>query len=266
LTTGSGAVAGESIPILLYHSVADRSEPGLRRWTVPPSTFAHHIRALVDSERTPLSVTRLAAALRGEYPMPIRPVAITFDDGFRDTPEAVALLAAAGIPATVFITTGFLDGAGMMRGEDVAELAASGDTVEVGAHGITHRRLDELSRVDAHREIAGSRSRLEQITGRECRSFAYPHGCHDRATIEAVRAAGFSSAVAVKNALSHTGDDIFALARVTIQADTTPSMLEALLAAEFQVAPLHERWLTRGYRHYRRLRRRLAGSPGTTTG
>ena len=52
-------------------------------------------------------------------------------------------------------------------------------------------------------------------------SFSYPHGCYDHRVRSAVVEAGFRSAVAVKNALSHDHDDPFAIARWTVTAGTS---------------------------------------------
>ena len=48
-----------------------------------------------------------------------------------------------------------------------------------------------------------------------------PHVPHDRQVRQTVVDAGFDSAAAVKNAFSHDRDDPFAIARITVTADTT---------------------------------------------
>ncbi len=94
-----------------------------------------------------------------------------------------------------------------------------GDAVEVGAHTIGHPRLDELAGAALHREIAGSKAALEDVLGHPVAGFAYPHGAHDQRSRAAVIAAGYTHAAAVKDALSHPGDDPFAIARWTVTAD-----------------------------------------------
>jgi peptidoglycan/xylan/chitin deacetylase (PgdA/CDA1 family) len=245
------------IPILLYHSIADDPPADIAPWTLSPTNFLEHVTAIVDSRRTPMTVSDLAAGIRGEQPLPARPMAVTFDDGFSNTADAVRLLTDAGIPATVYVTTGMMGRPGMLSIRDLSELCGIDGAVEIGAHGVRHRRLDELDGDELTTETADSRMLIEEVTQRGCASFAYPHGNHDRASVAAVRNAGYSSAVAVRNALSHDHDDVFALARVTMQRGTSAEKVEQLLAGRFKVAAPAERLRTRGYRQFRRLRRRL---------
>ncbi|MDQ6605453.1 MAG: hypothetical protein M3Z06_02770, partial [Actinomycetota bacterium] len=80
---------------------------------------------------------------------------------------------------------------------------------------------------------------------------------YSRVVRTAVGAAGYRSAAAVKNALSHPADDPLAIARVTIMRDTSTDAVAELLAG--RGAPLawrRERYRTQAFRTARRLRRR----------
>jgi peptidoglycan/xylan/chitin deacetylase (PgdA/CDA1 family) len=130
--------------------------------------------------------------------------------------------------------------------------------IEVGAHAVRHRRLDELDDAELADELRGSKAQLEDLTQRSIRSFAYPHGSYDGRVREAVIAAGFRSAAAVKNAVSHPGDDPMALARWTVTAGTPAARIaEVLDGTGVPLAWTHERPRTRAYRAVRRRRRRL---------
>jgi peptidoglycan/xylan/chitin deacetylase (PgdA/CDA1 family) len=247
-----------TVPILLYHSVCDHPAAGQEEFTVTPAVFREHVRAICDAGRTPLTVSELASALRGERTLPSRPVLVTFDDGFADALPVVELLLGAGLAATVFVTSGWVGREAMLTQAGIRELAALGERAEVGAHSVTHPRLDELGAARVAAEIADSKAALEGVVESPLRAFAYPHGAYDARARAAVINAGFSGAAAVKNALSHSEDDPYALARVTIIASTGVRDIEMLLAGSG--APQawgRERLRTRGYRSVRRLRRRL---------
>ena len=46
----------EMIPILLYHSIAARSDPRYRRWAVPPDAFDAQMTLLADRGYMPVTV------------------------------------------------------------------------------------------------------------------------------------------------------------------------------------------------------------------
>lgn len=255
----------QRIPVLLYHAVTDDPPADQPRFTVTPAQFAEHVDAMVQCGGVALTIGEFAAALRCERELPARAWAITFDDGFLDTPRAVGELAAHGIASTVFATTGRLAGPVPQLAPSALEELNAMESVELGAHTVTHPRLEEIDIRAARAEITASKHQLEQRIGRSVSSFAYPHGAYDLRVRSAVKEAGFTAAAAVKNAISHAGDDPYAIARWTVQAKTTRADIERILTGEG--APLAwsgERNRTRAYRRARQLHRRL-GRPSAPT-
>lgn len=246
------------IPVLLYHRVprtGDSADP----LSVSHKRFAAHVDAILDSGRTPVTIGEIAAGLRGERRLPDRPMAITFDDAYDDTLDAVELLCARGLRTGVYVTTGQVDTKSMIRRGQLEQLAGRPDMVELGAHSVTHPHLDELSLTEIEREVSHSKRRLEQLVGRSVDTFAYPYGAYDTRVRAAVIAAGFCSAAAVKNALSHGADDPWAIARWTVRSSTGAQQVARVL--EGHDAPRawrRERLRTSGYRAARRFRRTLA--------
>jgi peptidoglycan/xylan/chitin deacetylase (PgdA/CDA1 family) len=243
------------VPVLLYHAVTARPPPGLECFTVPPRHFADHLRVLRDTGRVGLTVSQFAACLRNGSVLPELPVVVTFDDGYADFLNAAERLGIAGLPATLYMTTGQIGAARMLTRRQLQSLVG---VVEVGAHSRTHPRLDELGPGRLRDEVQGSKADLEDLLQQPTRSFAYPHGDHDRRVRQTVVDAGFDSAAAVKNAFSHDRDDPFAIARITVTAGTTAERIgQVLQGCGAPAAWAGERRRTRAYRSYRRVRRRL---------
>ncbi|WP_433616446.1 polysaccharide deacetylase family protein [Dactylosporangium sp. CA-139114] len=261
------------VPVLGYHSISDERRDGTLRWSVSPGDFDEQMALIRQRECTPLTVSGYAAALRGVAPLPPRPVLITFDDGFPDLAEAaLPVLRRYDLTATAYVITSRLGVTRPTTGSDpaldwdgLAELRAYG--VEIGSHSRTHCALDCLRRRALDPEIAHSRRELEDGLQAPVASFAYPYGYHSPAVRRAVQDAGYSAACAVKNALSHEEDDVFAIARVLIERDTGTEALDALLDGRGRpLAWRGEHLRTRGWRAYRRVRQvvhaaRPAGQP-----
>ena len=92
--------------ILLYHRI-DSPITDPWRLAVSPERFGQHLAVLRDRFR-PLPVADLVAALRARRPL-ARGVAVTFDDGYADNVLlGVPLLRQHTIPATVYVTAGYL--------------------------------------------------------------------------------------------------------------------------------------------------------------
>jgi peptidoglycan/xylan/chitin deacetylase (PgdA/CDA1 family) len=133
--------------------------------------------------------------------------------------------------------------------------------VEIGAHSHTHPQLDTLPLSAADQEIRTSKALLEDHLGRPVDSFAYPHGYHSPQVRRVVEQAGFTSACAVKHAMSSLSDDRFALSRIIIDRDQTLESFHRLIVGEsLHMAPRGERVQTILWRAVRRTMVRVKGS------
>jgi peptidoglycan/xylan/chitin deacetylase (PgdA/CDA1 family) len=256
------------IPVLLYHSVSTQPARWIAAYTVTPHVFAQHVELMAQSGRTAMTVSQLVDALAGRTRLPQRPLLVTFDDGFADFAPAASMLADRKLPSTLYVTTGALRGrppwlhepadmalppAPMLEWTQLTELASQ--HVEIGAHTHTHPQLDVIHPAAAGQEITLSKHLLEEALGQEIKSFAYPHGFHCTRVRRLVRDAGYTSACAVRNALSSHCDHVLSLARLTVRADTTAEQIAAWLAGRnARVAPYPEWVRTRAWRLYRKAR------------
>jgi peptidoglycan/xylan/chitin deacetylase (PgdA/CDA1 family) len=239
----------QPIPILLYHAVSETSDPRFAEWTVTPDAFDEQLSVLADDGYSTLTVSEFVErAFERREQLDPRTVVITFDDGFADfRAEAWPRLRALSMTATVFVTTRYVGGTSrwlidqgeagrpLLTWPQIEALAAAG--IEFGAHGHSHRQLDTLSAEKTWWELSRSRDALRARVGRVA-SLAYPHGYYTREVQRQASKLGFSSACAVKDALSSTADDRFALARAVVRRDTDIAGFRRLLRGEgLPVAP-----------------------------
>jgi len=106
LTRAAGwARRGPVFPILTYHRVNDHRDPFFS--AMPTTVFERQVQHLAH-HYTVLPVEELVDRMRAGA-VPRNAAAITFDDGYRDTlTHAAPILAGYGLPATVFLATGFI--------------------------------------------------------------------------------------------------------------------------------------------------------------
>jgi peptidoglycan/xylan/chitin deacetylase (PgdA/CDA1 family) len=158
-------------------------------------------------------------------------LSITFDDGYRDNCEVAApILRALGLPATFFITTGFIDTRtvpfwdshlpvhpGWMSWDQVRSLSAQG--FEIGGHTVSHIDMGTADAKSVRTELEVSQRRLQEQLGSPARLFAYPFGGRQNiceASLELVREAGFICCVSCYGGVNAWRADPFRLKRIAI--------------------------------------------------
>jgi peptidoglycan/xylan/chitin deacetylase (PgdA/CDA1 family) len=229
------------VPILMYHSISQFATAKFRPFAVSPTAFAEQMSYLQQQGYTPVTVTqyREARTTTGAK-LPERPVVITFDDGFADFyTDALPVLQQHGFTATLYVTTAFVDETSRwLRKEGEAErpmltwqqlTVVDRAGIECGGHTHTHPQLDTLSKAAAQHEIVHCKEELEQHLGHTIKSFAYPFGYYTAQVRQLVAEAGYSSACAVKHALSSDATDALALTRFMVAADTDIQTFARLL-------------------------------------
>jgi len=222
-----------TVAVLMYHSVAATTTSAFANLTVDPVLFAEHMAMLREQALDVIPFGEVPGALAAGRAA----VAISIDDGLADAAgEAAPVLLAHGLPATLFVPTGFVGGTSRwLRGEDgnramvswsdLDELARAG--FEIGSHGHGHLAADVNPSDMVRRDAAESRIEIEDHLGIAVTSFAYPFGYHTAGARRAIREAGFAQACAVDDLAACADDDRWALPRLAVTPETTS---EALLA------------------------------------
>jgi peptidoglycan/xylan/chitin deacetylase (PgdA/CDA1 family) len=190
--------------VLGYHGVAEsRLRDDLSLLQLSPARFRTQLELLLAAGFRFVTMAELARRADGSMPEPGLAV-VTFDDGMRNNHTiALPILNEYEIPATVYVTIGFIDGrspwigpggdGSIMNENELRELASAG--WELGAHTMSHPDLSRLDYDACRREIEDSRDALERIAGVEVQTFAYPFGKYGPEALAAVKDTGLLAAV-----------------------------------------------------------------------
>ena len=155
-------------------------------------------------------------------------VCLSFDDGYQDNYDiAYPILKQMEVPFAVYITTGFIDNRlpmwwyqGNNLGINTESLKAldANPLCTIGAHTVSHTRLDTLSPEEQKREIVQSRQELEALLGHPIRHFSYPHGDYNADTLKIINDCHFVSSLRAWGGTIRKGDvNLLELPRIELK-------------------------------------------------
>ena len=171
-----------SIPILMYHSISNDAEAGVRayyRTATAPAVFAAHMKYLREQHYRTVDLTEATRVLQ-DGGTTEKLAVITFDDGYADFMDhAAPELSRYGFSATIFLPTAFIGHeVRQFKGKDCLTWAQArdlqGSGIRFGSHTITHPQLSTLATSAVAQEISQSKRTIENELGTAVESFAYP--------------------------------------------------------------------------------------------
>lgn len=218
--------------VLYYHRVG-----GCDVWTKPTEDFRSEL-AYLKSRYQCISFQELCERIGADKPMRRRSVVITFDDGYRDNfTQAVPVLKDAGMTATFFVATGFietkrefphdlraLEGGHVealnfpkLTWDDLRSMEADG--FEIGSHTINHINMGSADKATIESEVEDSLAALNRELGEKPRAFSFPWGKPQdmcEYAIEVAKRANYYSAVAAYGGANTRGADLFNIRRIDV--------------------------------------------------
>lgn len=213
------------VPILMYHHIQDLSKVSRakQRWTISPEKFQAQLEWIAREGFHPLTMAQLNAHLRHGQPLPVRPIVLSFDDGWKEHYQTVfPILRKYNLTGTFFIITDSVGHTDFVSWPQLKEMSAAG--MDIQAHTVTHPRLEKLPSPKAFQEISKSRQLIESHLNKPVAVFAYPYGSYDDDVIEEVKRAGFESAVSVSginNGYLTRADQTYTLVRFEVNNTET---------------------------------------------
>jgi len=202
------------VPILYYHSVKESADNEV---TITPKMLKKQLQYIKDQGYTTITINELKDYLLNNSPIPKKSIIITFDDGYMDNYNyAFPILKDLNMVATIFCITSNLDGSYYLSKDAIKEMSAYG--IDIESHTVTHPKLDTLSYESQLTELRNSKKTLEEITGKEVNSIAYPFGNFNDDTIKASKTAGYILGFTTKRGFSDRNDNKLKLDRIYISS------------------------------------------------
>ncbi|MBN1504627.1 MAG: polysaccharide deacetylase family protein [Candidatus Eisenbacteria bacterium] len=220
--------------VLLYHKVDSRFEWG-GTW-VTPSQFKSHVLYLLDRGYRFVTLEELLRPEGGSD----WSAALTFDDGYLALKDfALPFLRDLGIPASVFVVTGFVGRENLwdvnvgwrrfdhMDWADIEEAAAHG--VRFYSHTHSHRDLTGLDPREVREELTLSKETLERRLGGIVPYLSYPFGIYNAAVARQAKESGYEAAFTLFRNGAGDVDPLYSIERAAVYRIDTPGSLRRKL-------------------------------------
>ncbi len=223
------------LPILMYHKVGP---------VVAGSHVAGHYvsRAAFERQMQWLRALKFTSVDLAPYDAVFsvnRPIAITFDDGYRNNlTYASPAMQATGFFGIVYLVSERLGATNhwddglepLMSVDEVQAWLAAGN--RIGCHSATHAHLADIAENQLSDEVNGAKDQLQELFGRCVKTFCYPYGQSNATVKRVVQTAGFEAACGTRKGSNRAESDQFDLRRINVRADTWgPLFLLKLLRA-----------------------------------
>jgi peptidoglycan/xylan/chitin deacetylase (PgdA/CDA1 family) len=236
-----------SIPILMYHSVAEENEAGMHpyyRTATAPRVFEAQMESLRQSGFSVIGLTEAISRFR-EPKAGKSSVVITFDDGFRNFyTNAFPILNRSGFTATMFLPTAHIGesrlsfkGKECLSWSEVRELQKQG--ISFGSHTVTHPQLHDCDAPSIRKEIVDSKRTIEQRLGCAVESFSYPYAFPETDNVfkgrlrEELHQAGYENGVCTTVGRPGPASDPFFLKRLPMNSGDDSQLFRAKLAGSY---------------------------------
>jgi peptidoglycan/xylan/chitin deacetylase (PgdA/CDA1 family) len=178
-------------------------------------------------------------------------IAVTFDDSYQSILQnALPVLLAKNIPATIFVPTGCLgkkpawinNKNHKYASETVATeaqlKALPTDLITIGSHTVSHINLTNVDERIARREIFESKETLEKVLNKKVTLFAAPYATLDKKFTPLFKEAGYQRVFLNIPTFPATKTDVYILGRTSVEPTEWPVEYRLKLAGAYQWLPL----------------------------
>jgi len=224
----------KEVPILCYHQIRDwkpTDSKVARNYIVPVSQFREQIKMLADSGYHSILPDELYMYLTTGKKIPEKSIMLTFDDTDLDQ-YTIALpeMKKYGFKGVFFIMTVSLGKPHYMTEEQVKDLSDQGH--QIGSHTWDHHDVRHYHGSDWAIQIDTPTKRLQAITGKSIRYFAFPFGLWNKEAIPELKKRGFIAAFQLNEKRDEL-DPMFTIRRIIVPGAWTSRNLNKWIIRDF---------------------------------
>ena len=195
------------VPIIFFHNInLVPRKAKIKGCFTTPHKFKKQMEFLYKNNFQTVLLEDIVGWIQGKNELPEKPVAITFDDGYRDNYlYAFPVLKEYRYKATFFIVPALIgrnNEWAIQKGEmqkplmSLDEIRTMKDHgFRFGSHTLTHRVLTGIDPEQARHEVIRSKEKMESLLETACHFIAYPAGFHNEAVQNMVKLAGYKGAL-----------------------------------------------------------------------
>jgi len=226
----ASVLSKREVPILCYHHIrnfSSRQSESMKSYSVTPAAFAEQMKTLSDSGYQTVLPDQLYDYLVHGKALPPKPVMITFDDTDEEQYSiGAAELKKYGFKGVYFIMTIAINRPRYMSAEQIKALADSGH--EIAAHTWDHHMVTKYVGAQWDTQMLQPRAKLQGITGKPVKYFAYPFGLWNREAIPEIKSRNYDPAF-ILSSKRDSLNPLHTIRRMIVPGTwSTPGMMKAM--------------------------------------
>ncbi len=208
-------LASAQFPVLMYHAHPNLGYSDAR--------FISHMNFLKDNGYRTVTLDQFYDWYKNYKPLPIRPLAITFDDNYIMVyTNAYPIMKERGMIFTNFVITDAVGRETSLHYCDWNEINTmqNDKVVYHESHTLTHPYLAQLSYADAKKEIENSKKSIQtNMSDKTCNFIAYPYGSYNSTVISICENAGYLLGISTISGLNYHDTPPFEIRRLAVDYD-----------------------------------------------
>ena len=224
----------KQIPILCYHQLRSwrpTDSKVAKDYIVPVENFREQLKLLADNGYKTILPDELFAYLNSGRPVPEKSVMLTFDDtDLSQYTVALPEMNKYGFKGVFFLMTVTIGRPGYMNSEQIKELSNQGHVI--GSHTWDHQNVKKLKEEDWVTQIEKPTKKIESITSKPVRYFAYPFGLWNVEAIPQLKKRGFIAAFQLSEKRDTT-DPLFTIRRMIVPGTWNTQTMQKWMEVNF---------------------------------